>query len=80
MSSRPLTDGARFPAVARPNTVAREITRRIRAHTTVATRRGSDRRGALVHILPAIPKPRSTTIRDGTANTQQHNNKPMPHK
>ena len=50
MSSRPLTDGARFPAVARPNTVAREITRRIRAHTTVATRLGSDRRGALVHI------------------------------
>ena len=50
MSSRPLTDGARFPAVARPNTVAREITSNIRTHTTVAARRGSDRRGALIHV------------------------------
>ncbi len=45
-----LTRSARIPAVSRPSTVAREITRRIRAHTTVAARRGSDRRGALVHI------------------------------
>ena len=50
MSSRPLTDDARFPAVARPNTVAREISRRIRAQTTVAAQRRSNRRGALVYI------------------------------